>query len=272
MADIPHTVPQTPSSRDTAQVPQVQSLTRGLAVIRAFDGEHPRQTLAQVAERTQLARATARRFLYTLTSEGYAATDGTEFWLTPKILELGYAYLSSLGLPTIAQPHIEQLSHATGESCSLSVLDGSDVVYVARTAVRRIMATNITIGTRFPAYATSMGRVLLADLSDAKLGDYLSTTPLEAITPRTISDESELRSVLDKVRRDGWCIVNQELELGLRSIAGPVRNRAGHVVAAVNVSTQVAMHDEDELNNVFLPELLRTCEAISRDLMNVEAH
>ena len=172
-----------------SDVQLVQSLTRGLAVIRAFSGARPRQTLAQVAESTGLPRATVRRFLHTLVAEGYASSDGTVFWLTPKTLELGFSYLSSLGLPAIAQPHLDGLSRTLNESSSLTVLDGSDVVYVARAAADRIMSVNITIGTRFPAYATSMGRVLLADLPSAQLDAYLAGTALEPITPETVTSE-----------------------------------------------------------------------------------
>ena len=248
------------------QVQTVQSLVRGLAVIRAFDAQHPRRTLAQVADATGLARATTRRFLHTLIAEGYAATDGAEFWLTPKMLELGYAYLSSLGLPTIAQPHLEALSRTLNESCSLSVLDGSDVVYVARSAASRIMSVNITIGTRFPAHATSMGRVLLAGLDDAQIDEYLAD-PLEPITPSTITDPDTLRSALRNIRDAGWCVVDQELEAGLRSIAAPVRDSTGKTVAAVNVSTHVAAHPYEQLVDNLLPQLLNTAEAITRDLM-----
>ena len=251
-----------------ADVAEVQSLVRGLAVIRAFNEQHPRQTLAQVAEATGLARATARRFLHTLMAQGYASTNGSEFWLTPKVLELGYAYLSSLGLPTIAQPHIEQLSREVDESCSLSVLDGPDVVYVARAAVRKIMSTSITIGTRFPAYATSMGRVLLAGLDEKAFDAYWQATTIKPITPKTISKKSELFKVIAQVRDQGWCIVDQELELGLRSIAGPVHDHEGRLVASVNISTPYAMHEEEELRTRFLPALLNTCQAISNDLRN----
>lgn len=253
------------------QIQTVQSLVRGLAVIRAFDAGHPRRTLAQVAEATGLARATTRRFLHTLIAEGYADTDGTEFWLTPKMLELGYAYLSSLGLPTIAQPHLEALSRTLNESCSLSVLDGTDVVYVARSAASRIMSVNITIGTRFPAHATSMGRVLMAGLDDATMDEFLST-PLEPITPTTITNPDTLRSALRNIRDAGWCVVDQELEVGLRSIAAPVRDAAGNTVAAVNVSTHIAAHPYEDLVDNLLPKLVHTADAITRDLAATTNH
>lgn len=245
----------------------VQSLSRGLAVIRAFDGSRPRQTLAQVAEVTGLARATTRRFLHTLVAEGFARTDGSEFWLTPKTLELGFSYLSSLGLPAIAQPHLESLSRKINESCSVSVLDGANVVYVARAAANRIMSVNITIGTHFPAYATSMGRVLLAGLSERDLAAYLDAVQLAPITPLTVTDEAGLRAVLDDVRDADFCIVDQELEMGLRSVACPIRDGAGKVVAAVNVSSHVAARTKEQIVAQLLPELQATARAITRDLV-----
>lgn len=244
----------------------VQSLTRGLAVIRSFSAECPRQTLSQVAAHTELARATVRRSLHTLIACGYADTDGTEFWLSPKILELGYAYLSSQGLPALAQPHLEALSRTIDESCSLSVLEGSDIVYVARASVRRIMSANITIGTRFPAYATSMGRVLLAHLPRPQLDRYFHETTLTPLTEHTITDVAQLRAELTTVRNEGWCIVDQELDIGLRSLAAPIHDAHGTVIGAVNVSTQIANHDERSLHETLLPALLDSCEEISADV------
>ncbi|NLA57068.1 MAG: helix-turn-helix domain-containing protein [Corynebacterium humireducens] len=252
------------------EAPNVQSLVRGLSVIRTFNADHPRQTLAQVAESTGLARATARRFLHTLVTVGYAGTDGTEFWLTPRVLELGYSYLSGLGLPAIAQPRLEELSRRIGESSSLSVLDGNDVVYVNRVPVRRIMTVSITIGTRFPAYATSMGRVILAGLPDEELEAYLADVELEPLTPATLVDVPSLRAELTRIREQGFAIVDQELEPGLRSLAAPVYSPSGRVVAAVNVSTQTVVHDLEELHDRFLPALIDTAELISADLAATE--
>lgn len=249
-----------------SDVQLVQSLSRGLAVIRAFDGERPRQSLAQVAEATGLPRATVRRFLHTLVAEGYAASNGSVFWLTPKTLELGYSYLSGLGLPAIAQPHLDALSRTLNESCSLTVLDTSDVVYVARAAANRIMSVNITIGTRFPAYATSMGRVLLAGLPPAALDAYLADTALRPFTPKTVTNPDELKQLLIDVRRQGHCIVDQELELGLRSVACPVRGSAGTAVAAVNVSAHAGAVGHREVVDRLLPPLQATALAIERDL------
>lgn len=252
------------------ETPNVQSLVRGLSVIRTFNADRPRQTLAQVAEATGLARATARRFLHTLVTIGYAGTNGTEFWLTPRVLELGYSYMSGLGLPAIAQPRLEELSRRIGESSSLSVLDGTDVVYVNRVPVRRIMTVSITIGTRFPAYATSMGRVILAGLPAEELDEYLADIELRAFTPTTIIDTTSLRAELTRIREQGFAIVDQELEPGLRSLAAPVYSPSGRVVAAVNVSTQTVVHNLDELHNSFLPALIDTAELISADLAATE--
>lgn len=249
-----------------SSTPSVQSLVRGLDVIRSFGPADQRQTLSQVASATGLARATARRFLHTLITEGYADTDGQDFWLTPRILELGYAYMSGLGLPAIAQPHLEKLVAKVGESSSLSVLDQQDVVYVSRVPVRRIMTVNITIGTRFPAYATSMGRVLLAGLPADKREAYLASVNLERLTPHTKTDSSALAEELEAVAKQGYCIVNQELELGLRSLASPVYNPQGEVVAAVNVSTQTAVHTAEDVRTSILPAVQATAQAISSDL------
>ena len=254
----------------TPETPNVQSLVRGLSVIRTFNADRPRQTLAQVAEATGLTRATARRFLHTLVTIGYAGTDGTEFWLTPRVLELGYSYMSGLGLPAIAQPRLEELSRRIGESSSLSVLDGPDVVYVNRVPVRRIMTVSITIGTRFPAYATSMGRVILAGMPEDELEEYLATTEFRAFTPSTIADADSLRAELARIREQGFAIVDQELEPGLRSLAAPIHAPSGKVVAAVNVSTQTVVHNLDELHNSFVPALIDTAELISADLAATE--
>ncbi|MCE7001401.1 helix-turn-helix domain-containing protein [Kibdelosporangium philippinense] len=238
----------------------VQSLERGLAVIRAFDADHPEMTLSDVARVTGLTRAAARRFLLTLVDLGYMRTDGRMFMLRPKVLELGYSYLSSLGLPDVAQPHLEKLALEVHESCSVSVLDGSDIVYVARVPTKRIMKVMIEIGTRFPAHATSMGRVMLAAQDNM---DFLDT-PLPALTDRTITDPVELKAELVRVRAQGWSMVDEELEHGLRSIAAPIRNK-GKVIGALNISTHVS-RPIDSVHTELVPPLLTTAEAISRDL------
>ena len=219
------------SSTSEGRAPHfVQSLERGLAVIRAFDEHNVELTLSDVARSTGLTRAAARRFLLTLADLGYVRTDGRWFSLSPRVLELGYAYLSSLSLPEVAEPHMERLVAEVHESSSVSVLDGEDIVYVARVPTSRIMTVSINVGTRFPAYATSMGRVLLAEHAD--LDGYLERVALLPLSPRTVRSADALRAELAKVRRQGWALVDQELEEGLRSVAAPIRDRSGSVVAA----------------------------------------
>jgi IclR family pca regulon transcriptional regulator len=247
----------------------VQSLARGLAVIRAFNTDHPVMTLTEVAARTDLTRATARRFLHTLVELGYVRTDGKTFALTAKVLQLGYAYLSGLSLPQLAQPHLEELSLKLGESTSSAVLDGTDIAYIARVTTRRIMNVGITVGTRFPAYATSMGRVLLAGLPPAALKEYLAAADIKPLTPRALGTVPELLAVLESVRAQGWCVLDQELELGLMSVAAPVFD-GSKVVAAVNVSLQAqsvaAKPDPEAYLASVAQEIVGTAKLISADL------
>lgn len=244
----------------------VQSLERGLAVIRAFDASHVELTLSDVARATGLTRAAARRFLLTLADLGYVRTDGRLFALTPRVLELGYAYLSGLSLSEIAQPHLERLAARVRESTSVSVLDGADIVYVARVPVSRIMTVGINLGTRFPAHATSMGRVLLAGLSPGDLAAHLAGATLSRLTPETIADRDDLEAELDRVRTRGYALVDQELEEGLRSIAVPLRDRRHQVVAAINVSTHASRTPVRTVEDELLPALRETAAAIESDL------
>jgi IclR family transcriptional regulator, pca regulon regulatory protein len=244
----------------------VQSLDRGLAVIRAFGPETSELTLSDVARATNLTRAAARRFLLTLTDLGYVRTDGKLFALTPRVLELGYAYLSSVSLPEVAQPHLERLSAQVHESSSVSVLDGADIVYVARVMVSRIMTVAINVGTRFPAHATSMGHVLLAGLSEKDLDAYLEAATLDAFTRHTITSPEALRTEVARVRAQGWALVDQELEAGLRSIAVPLHGRDGRVVAAMNVSTQASRGTAAAVRREVLPALQATAARIESDL------
>jgi IclR family pca regulon transcriptional regulator len=244
----------------------VQSLERGLAVIRAFDAEHPELTLSDVARSTGLTRAAARRFLLTLVELGYVRTDGRLFGLRPRILELGYAYLSSLSLPEVAQPHLEALVAEVHESCSVSLLDGHDIVYVARVPTKRIMTVAISVGTRFPAYATSMGRVLLAHQPAEWLDGYLKTVELVALTPRTVTDPAKLRSTLTRIRNQGFAVVDQELEEGLRSMAVPIHDGAGTVVAAMNVSARTSRGSSEAIRRELLPPLQAAATELEADL------
>ncbi len=244
----------------------VRSLERGLSVIRAFSADHPELTLSGVAKITGLTRAAARRFLHTLVDLGYVRSEGNKFALCPKILELGYAYLSSLSLPDVAMPHLEQLVEKVHESSSVCVLDGGEVVYVARVPTKRIMTVAISVGTRFPAYATSMGRVLLAGQGDEWLRGYLASVKLRELTPNTIAEPVALRAELQRIQAQGWAIVDQELEEGLRSIAVPIHDRNGRVIAAMNVSTHASRRSVHDVRESLLPPLLHTARLIEADL------
>jgi IclR family transcriptional regulator, pca regulon regulatory protein len=244
----------------------VQSLERGLAVIRAFGANSPELTLSDVARATGLTRAAARRFLLTLVDLGYVRTDGRLFSLTPRVLELGYSYLASMSLPEVAEPHLERLVAEVHESSSVSVLDGDDVVYVARIPTSRIMAVSINVGTRFPAYATSMGRVLLAGLPEAELDAYLERTTFRRLTPKTVTSAKALRAELARVRAQGWALVDQELEEGLRAVAAPIRDKTGRVVAAANASAHASRTSVETMRRTLLPPLLAAVARIEADL------
>ena len=244
----------------------VQSLDRGLAVIRCFSSERPSLTLSEVAERTGLTRAAARRFLLTLQELGYVGSTGRQFSLRPRVLALGYAYLSSFSVAQIAQPHLEDLAEELHESCSVSVLDGDDIVYVARASANRIMTIALTVGTRLPPYPTSMGRVLLASLPTSELDAHLQRTSLRKLTERTVVSEAELRQILITVAAQGWAAVDQELEAGVRSIAVPIRDSSGRVVAAINASAHAARVPMRTLERQFLPRLLDAAQQIDAEL------
>jgi IclR family transcriptional regulator, pca regulon regulatory protein len=243
----------------------VQSLERGLEVIRAL-GTAPALTLTEVSQITDLTRATARRFLLTLTELGYVHCDGRKFSLRPRVLELGYAYLSTLELNEVAFPHMEAISAEFKESSSIAVLDGDDITYVARVPVSRIMTVNVAVGTRFPAYATSMGRVLLAYLPSTELVDYLERVELRSLTSRTIVDKQALRADIRRVNVAGYSIIDQELEDGLRAVAVPIRDISGSVIASLSISTHASRATLDHLRRRVLPRLVDTVGRIESDL------
>ena len=244
----------------------VQSLDRGLAVIRAFGPDREKLSLSEVSRETGLTRAATRRFLLTLVKLGYVRNDGREFSLSPRVLELGYAYLSGLAMPEIAAPHLEELVARVRESSSISVLDGHHIVYVARVPTKRIMTVAISVGTRFPAYATSMGRVLLAGMSDEDLSRYLREAEFEPFTARTVTDPERLREIVREVARLGYAIVDQELEEGLRAIAAPIHGAGDAVTAAINVSAHASRVSMASMRSDLLPALLETARQIEIDL------
>ena len=235
-------------------------------MIRAFDAEHRELRLSEVARATGLTRAAARRFLLTLVELGYMHFDGGRFSLRPRVLELGFAYLSSLTLPEVAEPHMEALVERINESSSLSVLDDTEIVYVARVPTRRIMSITLAVGSRLPAYATSMGRVLLGALSDAELEERLGRVDVRPLTARTVASRDALRTVIDQVRRQGYALTDQELEQGLRSIAVPIHDASGAVVAALNVSVHASRASVAELRSRFLPAAREAAGAIDAEL------
>ncbi|OYX88272.1 MAG: IclR family transcriptional regulator [Azorhizobium sp. 32-67-21] len=244
----------------------VQSLARGLEVIRTFSRYKPRMTLSEVAQQTGLTRAAARRFLLTLVRENYAETDGKHFSLRPKVLDLGFSYLSALPMWEVAQPIMRDVVNSLQESCSLAVLDGLDIVYVARVPTERVMTIGLAIGSRLPAFCTSMGRTLLAGLPQRELAVYYDRVKLERRTPQTVANMVALKDAVEASRRQGYTLIDQELEMGLRSIAVPVRNRRSEVIAALNVGTQAGRTSADTMKTRFLPVLIDAGERIAASL------
>ena len=271
-AAVETTLGKTPTSKRGEQLSAenkpgdsyVQSFARGLEVIRSFSAEAPSQTLSEVASKTGLTRAGARRILLTLQTLGYVESDGKYFELTPRILDLGFAYLSSQPLWNLATPLMETLAETVQESCSAGVLDGLDVVYVARVHTHKIMSTNLGVGSRLPAFWTSLGRVLLSGLPSDKLQDLMAKRSREAFTRYTLVEDEDLLNALEQVRRQGWALINQELEEGLISVAAPLFNAQGQVVAAINVSGQANRTNAQEMQARILPSLLRTAQEVSQ--------
>lgn len=249
----------------------IEALARGLDVIRAFQPQRPVMTLAEVAKETGLARPTARRILITLQELGYVRVDSAGFTLTPRVLELGMAYVRSTGLWEVARPHLEKLSESTGESCSVAQLDGSDIVYVARVAVPKIVTLAVQIGTRFPALPTSLGKVLLSALSAEEVERVLDEPTRSGLEPRWRPDQDERDAALREVRARGWALTDEHLALGIRSVAAPLRDGRGRVFAAVNVNTHSAETSLDHLIQHHLPLLLATAGEISADVARVES-
>lgn len=243
------------------------SLARGLAVVNAFQERKRHLTIAQISHRTEIPRAAVRRCLYTLMKLGYATTDGRTYSLLPKVLTLGHAYLSSTPLAVSAQPFLDRISEQLHEACNLATLEGEQVLYIARSAIpQRLISVDLSVGSRLPAYCTSMGRILLAALDDDSLRDYLNHADLQVKTSRTLHTPQALWECLQQVRQQGWCLVDQELEQGLRSLAVPVYDSSGHVLAAMNVSTHAGRVPARELEQRFLPIMLNASRELSGQL------
>lgn len=245
------------------------SLARGLAVIHAFQERKRHLTIAQISHRTEIPRAAVRRCLHTLIKLGYATTDGRTYSLLPKVLTLGHAYLSSTPLAVTAQPILDRLSDQLHEACSMATLEGDEVLYVARSATpQRLISVDLSVGSRLPAYCTSMGRILLAALDDAALGDYLDHANLQIKTSRTLHTPEAIRGSIAEIRQNGWVIIDQELEVGLRSLAVPLKDSAGQVLAALNVGTHASRVSKQELETRFLPVLLEASKELSTRLFH----
>lgn len=243
-----------------------QTFARGLAVITAFKEESEILTISQVAQLTKVTRSTARRLLYTLTTLGYATTDGKHFTLTPKILDLGYAYLASSAIWRFAEPYVEQLVEDVGESASISVLEGHDVVYVLRIQQRRLLKSPLNVGSRVPAHAISMGRIQLAALSDRELNTYLASAHFQPFTRWTITNKDELKKRILEDRQQGWSMVWKELEEGIAGVAVPLRSTRGRTLAAINISLNPDRLSEPGKKEFLIEQLLKTAADIKERL------
>jgi IclR family pca regulon transcriptional regulator len=241
----------------------VVSLARGLKVIEAFEGHTEGQTVADVSRTTNLSRAAVRRSLITLELLGYVESSGRNYRLKTRVLKLGFSYLSSNSLPAIAQPTLERITEFVHESSSLSVLDGEQIVYIGRSTAKRVMAVGLSVGSRLPAYCTSMGRVLLAALPETELAAYLKNLNLKPLTVKTITNRDLLGEIIRRVGSDGFALTDEELELGLRSIAVPVRSNQNRVIAAMNIGVHAARVSAAEMIHRFLPILQEQAAALT---------
>jgi len=245
----------------------IAGFAKGLRVIEVFDGDRQRLTITEVSRLAGLERATARRCLLTLVREGYAGFDGKYYWLLPRVLRLGFAYLSSTPLPRLVQPFLEQLAQETDESCSASILDGPEIVYIARASQRRVMSIGLSVGSRLPAYCASMGRVLLAARPEKEQRALLALLPREKRTSRTLVEEADLLAELGRIGERGFAMIDQELEPGLRSIAVPLIDGAGLVVGAINIGAQAERVTLETMRETFLPKMLRIQAELRRLLV-----
>ncbi|KDE10960.1 IclR family transcriptional regulator C-terminal domain-containing protein [Rhodococcus aetherivorans] len=244
----------------------VQSIERGFAVLLAFDEQHPNPSLAELAAKTELSRPAVRRILLTLQKLGYVSNTGSRWSLTPRVLSIGQHYSASHALVEAAMPRLVEISEYTGESASLGVLDGAEVVYAARVPVRRIMSINVSVGTRVPAYATSMGRALLAWAPTDTVEQVVADTSFEKLATATVGNADELRAELARVRAQGYALTSAELEEGLISAAAPVRDAAGTVVGVLACSTSTARHTPEEFRALAVDCLVKSANDLSADL------
>ena len=257
-------MPSTPFDEYSGDPNFMTSLARGLAVIQAFSTQKRQLTISEVSIKTGFSRAAVRRCLYTLIKLGFAGSDDSHhFFLQPRILALGHSYISSMPLAASAQPVLDHVSQVLHESCSIATLEGLDIIYVARANVTRIMSIDLGVGSRLPAFCTSMGRVLLANLPPAELESFFERVQLTRHTSKTIVTAEKLRQALRLVARNGYSLVDQELEIGLRSMAVPIENPNGKVVAALNVGAHAQRLSIQELQNKFLPQLRATARELS---------
>ena len=250
---------------DSSRKDFVEALARGLEVIRSFDRIHVKQTISQISERTLLARPTVLRLLLTLEELGYVRSQDNLYSLTPKVVDLGMAYVSALGLYGAAKPHMENLSMAVDQTVSLAELDGSDIVYTARVEVPKIVSVGVTVGARLPSASTALGRILLADVPDVELRDVLRTPTMSMFIPRTHFTAEEIRPRLQLVREQGWAESDEDLQYGVQAIAAPIRGDDGRVVAAIGVGSHTSEISKEIVRERYLPLLLSTAQQIEKD-------
>ncbi|MGH3519961.1 MAG: IclR family transcriptional regulator domain-containing protein [Haloechinothrix sp.] len=252
--------------KSTDEKDYVQSLERGLSVILAFSNHHPQLSLAKLSELTGLSRPTVRRIVLTLNKLGYVRTEGRLYSLTPHVLALGNAYLSSLNLTEVAQPYMEEVTKVTGHTCSLAALDGEDAVFLTRVPSRQVMRHTLTTGTRLPAFATSMGRMLLAGLPDHAVEDFLQHEPFPQFTAQTVTNPKRLREIIREVRSQGWALVDQEFEEGVRSFSAPILDSGGRVIATLSMSVPASSVGIEEIHTEILPVVIEAAHEISKQL------
>lgn len=242
----------------------VKSVEKTFSVLLAFSADEPRLTITRAAAKADLSRAAARRFLLTLVDLGYLRMDGSHFELTPRCLDIGASFLANLSLPQIAEPHLKELAVNLNETASLCVLDGAEIVYLARVAAPRLLSVSVNVGTRFPAWATSMGRVLLAGLPERAREEFFASLSLQPFTHHSVSSIDRLRAEVDRAGAQGFSMVSQELDDGLRGVAVPVR-RGNDLIAAINVSLQTHRVPEDEIARTVVPQLVQAAQSIADD-------